>query len=55
MENGTYLYEVEMNTPLGPRKGNLELIMKDTHTIANNPQNCIEYVEACRRVINRMC
>ena len=36
-------------------KGSLELIMKDTHTIANNPQNCIEYVEACRRVINRMC
>lgn len=35
-------------------KGNLELIMKDTHTIANNPQNCIQYVRVCRRVIDRM-
>ena len=34
-------------------KGNLELIMKDTHTICNNPQNCIRYVEVCRRVIER--
>ena len=36
-------------------KGNLELIMKDTHTINNNPQNCISFVQCCRRVINRMC
>lgn len=36
-------------------KGNLELIMKDTHTIHNNPQNCISFVECCRRMIDRMC
>lgn len=36
-------------------KGNLELIMKDTHTIGNNPGNCIRYVEVCRKVINDIC
>ena len=35
-------------------RGNLELIMKDTHTIANNPQNCVKFVQTCRRVIDRM-
>jgi len=34
---------------------NLELIMKDNHTIGNNPNNCIRYVQVCRRVINDMC
>lgn len=35
-------------------RGNLELIMKDNHTIGNNPNNCIRYVEICRQVINSM-
>lgn len=33
MENGTYLYDLEMSTPLGPRRGNLELIVWKDHTI----------------------
>ena len=31
MENGTYLYDLEMSTPLGPRRGNLELIVWKGH------------------------
>jgi len=27
MENGTYKYDLEMSTPLGKRRGNLELIV----------------------------
>jgi len=27
MENGTYKYDLEMSTPLGKRRGNLELIL----------------------------
>ena len=27
MENGTYRYDIEMSTPLGARRGNLELIV----------------------------
>ena len=27
MENGTYRYDLEMNTPLGKRRGNLELMV----------------------------
>ena len=27
MENGTYRYDLEMNTPLGRRRGNLELMV----------------------------
>ena len=27
MENGTYKYDLEMNTPLGKRRGNLELMV----------------------------
>ena len=34
---------------------NLELIMKDNHTIGNNPNNCISFVKTCRKVINCMC
>lgn len=29
MKNGTYVYEIEMNTPLGKRRGNLELMVWD--------------------------
>jgi hypothetical protein len=36
-------------------RGNLELIMKDNHTIGHNPGNCIRYVEICRKLINSMC
>jgi hypothetical protein len=35
-------------------RGNLELIMKDNHTIGNNPNNCIRFVEICRKLINSM-
>lgn len=34
---------------------NLELIMKDNHTIMNNPNNCIRYVELCRELIAKYC
>lgn len=34
-------------------KGSLELIMKDTHTIYHNPQNCLDFVAACRKIINQ--
>jgi hypothetical protein len=36
-------------------RGNLELIMKDNHTIGNNPNNCIRYVQICRKLIDSMC
>ena len=32
---------------------NLELIMKDNHTIGNNPQNCLDYVRICRELIQK--